>query len=377
MSRFPNTVRFLNSFFSFILDLVTDGLRFVGLAVGSRSALSAEVLFLRKQLAFYEKREVQPRRLNDSARLSLVFWSRLFDWKNALVIVKPGTLIGWHRKGFRLFWKWKSRVGRPRLPENIRKLILRMALANPTWGQARVADELSVKLGIYVSPRTVRAYWPAQPGPRGARTCSQHWKTFVRNHAQAIVACDFFVVVTARFRVLYVFLLMEVGTRRILHCNVTAHPTAEWTLQQFREAISCDHLYRFLIRDRDSIYSAQVDEQLNAFGLRVLRTPVRAPQANAYCERLVGTVRRECLDVMIPLGEKHLGKILAEWVRHYNQGRPHSSLGPGIPESSEGTLSAVCLGTRRQNFSATGRHVVSRSILGGLHHEYRWERIAA
>jgi hypothetical protein len=136
---------------------------------------------------------------------------------------------------------------------------------------------------------------------------------------------------------------MEVGTRRILNCNVTAHPTAEWTLQRFREAISCDHLYRFLIRDRDSIFSAQVDEQLNAFGLRVLRTPVRARQANAYCERLVGTVRRECLDFMVPLGEKHLGKILAEWVRHYNQGRPHSSLGPGIPESSEGTLSAVCL----------------------------------
>jgi len=119
------------------------------------------------------------------------------------VIVKPETLIGWHRRGFKLLWKWKSRVGRPCLPDNIRKLIIRMALENPTWGQARVAAELSVKLGIYVSPRTVRAYWPPEPGRRGSRgTCSQRWRTFVRNHAQSIVACDFFVVVTARFRIL-------------------------------------------------------------------------------------------------------------------------------------------------------------------------------
>jgi hypothetical protein len=154
-----------------------------------------------------------------------------------LVIVKPETLIGWHRKGFQLFWKWKSQAGRPRLPESIRKLIVQMARENPTWGQARVAAELSVKLGIYVSPRTVRAYWPPEPERRGRRrTSSQNWRTFVRNHAQSIVACDFLVVVTARFRTLYVFLLMEIATRRIVHCNVTAHPTAAWTLQQLREA---------------------------------------------------------------------------------------------------------------------------------------------
>jgi putative transposase len=205
------------------------------------------------------------------------------------VIVKPETLIGWHRKGFKLFWWWKSQAGRPRLPENIRKLIVRMAQENPTWGQARVAAELSVKLGIYVSPLTVRAYWPPEPDQRGPRrTSSQHWRTFVRNQAQSIVACDFLVVVTARFRPLYVLLLMEVGTRRIVHCNVTAHPTAEWTLQQFREAIPSDHSYRFVIHDGDSIFTAEVDGQLKAFGLSVLRTPARAPQANGYCERLVG-----------------------------------------------------------------------------------------
>jgi transposase InsO family protein len=188
------------------------------------------------------------------------------------------------------------------------------------------------------------------------------------------VACDFFVVVTARFRILYVFLLMEVGTRRILHCNLTAHPTAEWTLQQFREAIPCDHVYCFLIRDRDSIFSVEVDDQLKAFGLRVLRTPAQAPQANAHCERSVGTVRRECLDFMIPLGEKHLSRTLAEWVTHYNQGRPHSSLGPGIPEPVD-----MLLPTQpHSRYSSTDIHkVAARPILGGLHHEYRWERVAA
>ena len=378
MSRFfPNPVRSLTSCFDFVFDLMTDGLRFFLRALCSRAGLIAEILFLRKQLAFYQERQTLPRRLNDSARLSLVFWSRFFDWKDALVIVKPETLIGWHRKGFKLFWKWKSRVGRSPLPENIRKLIVQMARDNPTWGQARVAAELSVKLGIYVSPRTIRAYWPPESGPRGSRTSSQRWRTFVRNHARPIVAGDFLVVVTARFRVLYVFLLMELGTRRILHCGVTAHPTAEWTLQQFREAIPCDHSYRFLIRDRDSIFSAEVDGHLKAFGLRVLRTPARAPQANAYCERLVGTVRWECLDFMIPLGERHLHRILKEWVTHYNQGRPHASSRPGIPEPSEAPFSphTPCLLGRHS--VASNCRVASRSILGGLHHEYRWEGIAA
>ncbi|HEY6384386.1 MAG TPA: integrase core domain-containing protein [Candidatus Acidoferrum sp.] len=376
MSRFlPNAKRSLDSLLNLITDLAGDVLLFFRLLFRSRAALSAEVLFLRKQLALYEERQVQPRRLNDSARFSLLFWSRLCNWKEALVIVKPETLIGWHRKGFKLFWKWKSQAGRPRLPESIRKLIVQMAQENPTWGQARVAAELSVKLGIYVSPRTVRAYWPPEPERRGhRRTSSQNWRTFVRNHAQSIVACDFLVVVTARFRTLYVVLLMEVGTRRIVHCNVTAHPTAAWTLQQLREAIPSDHSYRFLIHDRDAIFSAEVDHQLKAFGLRVLHTPARAPRANAYCERLVGTIRRECLDFMIPVGEKHLRRILSEWVTHYNQGRPHLSLGPGIPERAAVFLPLQ--GHDRHSFAPDCK-VVARAVLGGLHHEYRWERIAA
>jgi Homeodomain-like domain len=200
--------------------------------------LSAEVLFLRKQLAFYQEHQVQPRKLTDAARFSLALWCQLFNWRAALLIVQPETLIGWHRQGFKLFWRWKSRLGRPRIPETLRQLIVRMVQENPTWGEERIAAELSVKLGILVSPRTVRAYWPQDRDPRGGRrTSSQHWRTFVRNHAKAIVAADFLVAITAGFRVLYVFVVMEVGSRRILHCNVTAHPTAAWTLQQFREAI--------------------------------------------------------------------------------------------------------------------------------------------
>jgi transposase InsO family protein len=186
--------------------------------------------------------------------------------------------------------------------------------------------------------------------------------------------CDFLVVVTAGFRQLYVFVLMEVGTRRILHCNVTAHPTAAWTLQQFREAFPSDHSHKFLIHDRDSIFSKQVDEELKSFGLRVLKTPVRAPQANAYCERLIGTMRRECLDFIIPLGDKHLRKPLREWVRHYNRGRPHSSLGPGIPDAAGLPIPLTVAGRH-----VLPRHsrVISRPVLGGLHHEYRLKKVAA
>jgi putative transposase len=164
-----------------------------------------------------------------------------------------------------------------------------MAKENPTWGKGRVASELSLKLGIFVSPRTVRAYWPLEPNGPCRRTSSQNWQTFVRNHARSIVACDFLVAVTARFRVLYVLVVMEVGTRKILHCNVTAHPSAMWTLQQFRKALPGDHRCQFLIHDRDSIFSPSLDRELEAFDLRVLRTPVGCrkpmPFANVWWER--------------------------------------------------------------------------------------------
>jgi putative transposase len=181
-----------------------------------------------------------------------------------------------------------------------------MACDNPTWGQGRIANELLLKLGLRVSPRTVRKYMPERyDRSPSKRAMSQRWATFVRNHAQAIVACDFCVVVTATFRLLYVFVVMEHATRRILYVNVTAHPTAPWTLQQLREAIPSDYGYRFLIHDRDSIFSHHLDQRVRALGLRVLKTPPQSPQANAVCERLLGTLRWEVLDFIIPLTEHH------------------------------------------------------------------------
>jgi putative transposase len=301
----------------------------------------------------------------------MVTLARFFNWRDALVIVKPETLVRWHRTAFRMFWRWKSRKpGRPALPKNLRELVRRMARENPTWGEERIADELSLKLGIRVSPRTVGKYLK-RGNPRGSS--GQRWTTFVRNHAQAIVACDFFVSVTSSFRILYVFVAMEIGSRRMLHCNVTEHPTAEWTIQQFREFLAYDHPYRFLIHDRDTIFSNYLDSELKGFGVRVLKTPVRAPKANAYCERLVGTIRRECLDFLIPVGEAHLKRILREYVRHYNRGRPHSSLGPGIPEPSQAKVPA----SASRHKLPPGFRVKATPILGGLHHEYRLEAEAA
>ena len=243
-----------------------------------------------------------------------------------------------------------------------------MARENPTWGQERIANELRLKLGLRVSPRTVRTYMPKRqpPGP-GKRVSSQRWSTFVRNHAQAIVACDFCLVFTATFRLLYVFVVMEHATRRILHVNVTAHPTAAWTLHQLRAAIPADHRYRFLLHNRDSIFSAQLDQGIRHLGLRVLKTPVRTPQANALCERLLGTLRRECLDFVISLTAHHVQRLLAAWVPHYNQGRPHMSLVPGLPQPPPPL--PVTLHAHRHRLP-DHLHVVARPVVGGLHHEY-------
>jgi len=289
--------------------------------------------------------------------------------------VQPETFTRWHRQGFRLFWRWKSGSGRPPIPENLQALIRRMARENPSWGEERIANELLLKLGLRVSPRTIRKYLPKRLNPgRGKRATTQRWQTFVRNHAQAIVACDFCVVVTATFRLLYVFVLMEHATRRILHVNVTAHPTASWTMQQLREALPVDHTYRFLLHDRDSIFSQQLDQSIRHLGLRVLKTPPQSPQANALCERLIGTLRQECLDFLIPLTENHLRRLLKAWVPHYNAGRPHMSLGPGIPQPPV-SLPAP-LQTHRHRLPPHVR-VIARSILGGLQHEYGLEAQAA
>jgi putative transposase len=354
-----------------VVVLLADVAGFGWSMLQSRTTLVAENLFLRKQLAFYLEREVKPRRADDATRIALVALSRVVDWRRLLVIVKPDTLIEWHRKGFRLFWRWKSRpTGRRRIPARLQRLIVEMARANRTWGEERIAAELLVKLGIQVSPRTVRRYLPSHPAPR-LRIGSQAWSTFVRNHARAVLACDFFVVVTATFRLMYVFVVLDVGTRRIMHWNTTEHPTAAWTAQQFRMIVAGDEAHRFVIHDRDSIYSEGVDRTLSAMGLTVLRTPVRAPQANAFCERLIGTIRRECLDFFIPLTESHLRAILGTWVTHYNRGRPHGSLGPGLPDPPP-------VGVVRGNGHELPEDhpVVATAILAGLHHEYRLKAAA-
>src|SRR5215831_7408417 len=287
-----------------------DLVHFLMLVAGSRSQLAAENLYLRKQLALFQERRVKPRRANDSTRLVMVLLGRMFSWRNALVNVKPDTFLRWHGQGFRPLWCWKSRpVGRPRIPKDLRKLIREMAAKNPTWGEERIANELKLKLSIRVSSRTVGKYL-RKDGPVRTPDPKQRWLTFLRNHAKVMVACDFCVVITATFRTLYVFVVIEIGSRRIVHYNVTANPTAEWTLQQFREALPGDHPYRFLIHDRDSIFAKEVDQGLAHLGVRVLRTPLRAPKANAVCERLGGSLRRECLDFLLPFNERHLQMIL-------------------------------------------------------------------
>ncbi len=366
-------IRALNHFLAVSFDLLQNIVRFLFLSIKSATALRAENLFLRRQLGLYAERKVKARRAYDGNRLVFVLLSRAFAWRDALVVVRPETLIRGHRKGFRLFWRWKSkRRGWPPLPMEIQRLIVQMAELNVTWGEERIAAELLLKLGVRVSPRTIRRYMPHDAGT-GNRLHSQQWASFVRNHAKAIVACDFFMAVTASFRMLYVLVIMEVGTRRIIHFNVTDHPTSEWTLQQFCEAIHEEQGNRFLIHDRDNIYSTDLDSAIEATGLRILKTPVRAPTANAYCERLIGTIRRECLDFMIPLNERHLRHLLTEWVVHYNKGRPHSSLGPGIPDP---TVAVHAAEPSRHRIPRDHR-VVAKPVLGGLHHEYRLAKLAA
>ena len=355
------------------LRMVADLVHFLSLGLRSRTSLAAENLFLRKQLAFYQERKVKPRRADNPTRLTLVLLSRWFNWQDALTIVRPRTFVTWHRKGFRLFWRWKSGAGRRPIPAELRQLIRRMARDNPSWGEERIANELLLKLGLRVSPRTIRKYMPKSPPATGIPRGDQRWATFLKNHARGIIACDFCVAVTSTFRILYVFVVIEHASRRLIHLNATAHPTAAWTLQQLRDAIPFDHEYRFIIHDHDAIFSAELDASLTRFGLKVITTPVRSPQANSLCERLIGTLRRECLDWIIPLSEGHLSKVLASWMAHYNRGRPHSSLGPGIPDPKLGEVRVKPCGHRLP----VGHLVVATPILGGLHHEYSLQRLAA
>jgi putative transposase len=226
------------------LRLLEDAFRWVVLLFRSNESVQAENLFLRRPLALYIERGVRPRRIDAATRVSLAMLAKLFDWHSALVFVRPATLIRWHRASWRLLWRLKSQPGRPPIPRELRMLIRRMGAENPLWGEERIANELLLKLGIRVSPRTVRKYLPKRPAgrPRG----DMRWSAFLRNHARAILPCDFFVAVTASFRMLYVFVVIEHRTRRLAHVNVTAHPGADWTLQQLREVVGDTNIHKYL-----------------------------------------------------------------------------------------------------------------------------------
>lgn len=351
--------------------MLFDCFSFCSALFRSRTALVAENLFLRKQLALFQEREKKAKATTAADRFVFSKLARLFDWRNALVIVQPATLIRCHRVAFCRFWRWKSKpVGRPPVSAQVKLLIHRMTAENPTWGEERVAHELLLKLKIRLSPRTVGKYM--RRPHRSRRSSDQRWSTFLRNHAREIVACDFFVSITANFRILYVFVAPEIGSRRLVHFNVTRHPTADWTLQQLREALPGDSDYKFLLHDRHKTFSASLDQTIESWGIHVLRSPVRMPTANAHCERLIGTIRRECLDYVIPLNASHFRRILGEWMTHYNAGRPHRALGPGIPNQSSHTP----VNREQTLYPSQASRVISKSVLGGLHREYRWANAA-
>jgi transposase InsO family protein len=275
-----------------------------------------------------------------------------------LIIVRPETVVAWHRKDFRLFWTWISRrkSGRPEASPEVRALILKMAAANPLWGAPRIHGEL-LKLGIHISERTVSRLLP-----RKRRPPSQTWKAFLDNHLNQLVSIDFFTVPTATFRVLFVLVVLAHRRRRVVHFNVTEHPTAAWTAQQILEAFPEDTTPRYLIRDRDQIYGECVRDRLSDMGITEVLTAPQSPWQNPFAERLVGSIRHECLDHVIVLGEKHLRRILKSYFDYYLCSRTHLSLAKDAP-------------TTRVVQGPEAGEIVKISQVGGLHHRY--ERRAA
>jgi len=326
----------------------------------TRAALQVEIPALRHQLTVLKRSHHGRLRLNSPDRLLWVWLSRFWSgWRSALVIVKPETVISWHRKGFRLYWRWKSRngdPGRPTIDLEVRKLIRRMSQTNPLWGAPRIHGEL-LKLGIELSQATVAKYMSRQRKPP-----SQTWRAFLSNHVKQLVSTDFFVVPTVSVRVLYVFVVLAHHRRRPLRFNVTANPTSEWTAQQIVEAFPWDRVPRYLLRDRDSIYGESFRERVRGMGMREVLTTPRSPWQNPYVERLVGSIRRECLDHVIVLNESSLRRILKSYFEYYLYSRTHLALDKDAPEPR--AIQSPELGA-----------VIEIPEVGGLHHRY--ERRAA
>jgi hypothetical protein len=329
----------------------------------SRGDTALEVLALRQQVAVLKRKRPRPR-LN---RLDRRFWTTLRQlwprWTDVLVIVKPETVIGWHRAGFRLYWRWRSRSrgGRPKISDEIRVLIRRLAEENPTWGAPKIHGEL-LKLGFVVSERTV-ARCLRRVRRRGDPV--KRWLAFLRNHREVIVAFDFFTVPMVTFKLLYCFFVIEHGRRKILHFNITRHPTAEWVVQQLREAFPEAGPYRYVILDRDSKFDADVIAFLKATGLKPKRTSVRAPWQNGIAERWVGGCRREMLDHVIPLNEQHLRRLVRDYIAYFHDDRIHDG-----PDKDTPNRRPV------ENKPSPNATVISIPRLGGLHHRYSWRQAA-
>ena len=292
-----------------------------------------------------------------------MFWVLLshlwHGWAETVSIVHPETVIRWHRTGFKLFWTCKSRrpgPGRPAITPEVRALIRTMAHANPLWGAPRIHGEL-LKLGLEISQAAVSKYLV-----RPNRPPSQHWRTFLANHVRHLVAVDFFIVPTVMFKVLFVFVVLAHDRRRVLHVNVTDAPSARWTAQQIVEAFPWDTAPQYLLRDRDAVYGAVFSSRVHSLGIREVKTAPRSPWQNPYVERVIGTLRRECLDHMVVLNETHLRRLLRDYLTYYHRCRTHLSLEKDSPES------------RPVERLDRGR-IVETPLVGGLHHRYT--RLAA
>src|SRR6516225_1599104 len=296
----------------------------------SRAALLLGNLALRHQIGVLQRSAAKHPKLTSGDRLLWICLSRLWrDWRAALAIVKPETVVAWHRAGFRLFWTWKVRCGQPGrhlISREVRDLIRKMCQENPTCGAPRIHGEL-LKLGINIAESSVSKYMVRRNKPP-----SQSWRTFLENHAPQLVSIDFFTVPTIHFQVLYVFLVLAHDRRRILHFNVTAHPTAEWTGQQLREAFPFAQLPRYLLRDRDAIFGAEFREQVRDMGICEVLSAPHSPWQRAYAERVIGSIRRECLDHVIVLHESSLRRTLKSYFEYYHRSRTHLSLGKDSPE---------------------------------------------
>jgi putative transposase len=353
--------RTLQAYFSRWLKPSTTSLVLGTLAdlTRGKSELLAENALLRHQLIILRRQVKHPVYLKTDRFLLVVLARMVRTWKQALFLVQPETLLRWHRELFRLLWRHKSKVHsrKPRLSPETISLIKEMAANNRLWGAERIRGEL-LKLEIRVSKRTIQKYMK-QVRPK--RSPGQTWRTFLRNHAAEVWACDFLQVTDLFFRPLFAFFIIELKSRKVIHVNVTRSPTDLWVAQQLREATPYGQTPEYLIRDNDKKFGPNFARGATTSGIKVLRTPYRTPQANAVCERFLGSVRRECLDHFLIFHEKQLQRLLKSYVLYFNHTRPHQGLGQRIPEP-------LMLSASSPNQSGQVRSV---PVLGGLHYDYR------